>query len=182
MSRREMTQEIIMAGFGGQGVISMGIILANAGMLEDKHVTFFPSYGAEMRGGTANCSVVISREPIASPVVAVPDIVIALNEPSLLRFESQVKPGGLLFYNETLIKSKPSRQDIKIVPVGASAAAEAMGSGRIANMVMLGSYAKKAQAISLESLKKAQKLVFRKATEQMIRLNNTALEHGFGLV
>ncbi len=177
-----MTQEIIMAGFGGQGVISMGIILANAGMLENQHVTFFPSYGAEMRGGTANCSVVISSEPIASPVVAVPDVVIALNEPSLLRFESQVKPGGLLLFNETLIKSRPSRSDIKIVPIGASAAAEIMGSGRIANMVMLGAYAKKARGVRLESVKKAQKIVFKKAKEQMIKLNDAALEHGFGLV
>jgi len=177
-----MTQEIIMAGFGGQGVISMGIILANAGMLEDKNVTFFPSYGAEMRGGTANCSVVISSEPIASPVVASPDIVIALNEPSLLRFESQVKPNGILFYNQTLIKSKPTRTDIKILPIAASAVAEELGSGRIANMVMLGFYAKVTNTIALESLKRAQRVIFKKAKEQMLQLNNAALERGFGLV
>ena len=105
-----MTKEIIISGFGGQGVVSSGIILGYAGLIEDKHVTFFPSYGAEMRGGTANCSVVISSEPVASPIVANPDIVIVMNEPSLAKFESMVKPKGLLFYNQTLIKSKPKRK------------------------------------------------------------------------
>ena len=92
-----MTQEIIISGFGGQGIVSSGIILGHAGLFEDKNVTFFPSYGAEMRGGTANCSVVISTDPVASPIVANPDVVIIMNEPSLARFEPDVKPGGVLF-------------------------------------------------------------------------------------
>ncbi len=177
-----MTQEIIIAGFGGQGVISMGIILANAGMIEDRYVTFFPSYGAEMRGGTANCSVVISSEPIASPVVAQPDVVMVLNEPSLIRFEPQVKKDGFLIFNKTLIKSKPTRNDIKIFPIPASAVAEELGSGRIANMVMLGAYIKITRIVALESLQKAQRIVFKKAKEQMLQLNDTALHRGFGLV
>ncbi len=177
-----MTQEVIIAGFGGQGVISMGIILANAGMFEDKHVTFFPSYGAEMRGGTANCSVVISTEPIASPVVAKPHVVMALNEPSLVRFEGAIKPDGFLFYNQTLIKSRPARTDIKILPIAASAVAEELGSGRVANMVMLGSYIKTTGTVSLDSLKKAQQTVYKKAKEEMLKLNNTALDRGYALV
>ncbi|MEO0185578.1 MAG: 2-oxoacid:acceptor oxidoreductase family protein, partial [candidate division WOR-3 bacterium] len=97
-----MTTEIIIAGFGGQGVVSSGIILAYAGLLENLNVTFFPSYGAEMRGGTANCSVVVSDQKIASPVVTNPSVVIAMNEPSLLKFEPMVKQGGTLFFNQTL--------------------------------------------------------------------------------
>lgn len=177
-----MTSEIIIAGFGGQGIVSSGIILAHAGMLEEKHVTFFPSYGAEMRGGTANCSVVVSSGPVASPIVANPDIVIAMNEPSLLRFESTIKENGLLLYNKTLIRSTPSRKDITILPVDASAVAEELGQGRIANMVMLGVMAKKSGILKLTTLKKAQKKRFTKANEEQLKLNDSALEKGYNLL
>jgi len=177
-----MTKEIIISGFGGQGVVSSGIILAHAGMIEDKHVTFFPSYGAEMRGGTANCSVVISSDPVASPIVANPDIVIIMNEPSLTRFGRTVKPNGLLFFNQTLIKSKPTRNDITIIPVEANAIAEELGQGRIANMVMLGIMAKKTGLLNLETLKKAQRKRFTKADKEQLALNDKALERGYGLL
>ncbi len=176
-----MTKEIIISGFGGQGVVSSGIILAHAGMIEDKHVTFFPSYGPEMRGGTANCSVVVSSERVASPIFANPDIVIIMNEPSLTRFEPAVKPHGLLFFNETLIKSKPQRKDITIIPVDANAIAEELGQGRIANMVMLGVLAKKSAIVKLETLKKTQRMRFKKADEKQLALNDKALEKGFNL-
>ena len=173
-----MTKEIIIAGFGGQGIVSSGIILGYAGMLENKHVTFFPSYGAEMRGGTANCSVVISSEPVASPIVAYPDIVIIMNEPSLARFETMVKPGGILFYNKTLIKSRPKRDDITVLAIEANAIAEELGQGRIANMVMLGVLAKKTDILRLETLKKAQRERFVKASSEQLSLNDKALERG----
>lgn len=173
-----MTTEIIIAGFGGQGIVSSGIILGYAGMLENKNVTFFPSYGAEMRGGTANCSVVISSEPVASPIVAYPDIVIIMNEPSLARFEPMLKPGGILFYNKTLIKSSPKRDDITVLAVEANAIAEELGQGRIANMVMLGALAKKTNILKLETLKKAQRERFIKASHEQLSLNDKALERG----
>jgi 2-oxoglutarate ferredoxin oxidoreductase subunit gamma len=177
-----MTREIIISGFGGQGVVSSGIILAHGGLIEDKKVTFFPSYGAEMRGGTANCSVVISSDPVASPIVATPDIVIIMNEPSMARFEPAVKKQGLLFYNQTLIKSKPKRTDIDVVPVQANALAEELGQGRIANMIMLGVMVKKTGLLSLETLKKAQRKRFKKASNEQLVLNDKALEKGYGLL
>ena len=177
-----MTREIIISGFGGQGIVSSGIILAYAGLLENKHVTFFPSYGAEMRGGTANCSVVISSEPIASPVVANPDIVLVMNEPSLLKFEPLLKPMGLLFFNRTLIQSKPKRNDVEIIPVDANALAEELGTGRIANMVMLGSLVKKTGLLLLEALFKAQRKRFGRATEAQLKLNEQALKKGYEII
>ena len=104
-----MYQGVIMAGFGGQGVVSGGILMAHAGMVDGKHVTFFPAYGAEMRGGTANCSVVISSEPIASPVVAFPDTILVMNEPSLTKFAPTVKKDGLLFLNTSLVGSRSAQ-------------------------------------------------------------------------
>jgi len=177
-----MTKEIIIAGFGGQGVVSSGIMFAHAGLIEGKNVTFFPSYGAEMRGGTANCSVVVSTEPIASPVVTNPDIVVIMNEPSLAKFEPIVKPGGMLFYNKTLIKSQPKRTDITVVPIEANAIAEGLGQGRIANMIMLGGVAKKSGLLKLDSLFKAQRKSFGKAKEEQLKLNDQALEKGFNLL
>ncbi len=174
-------KEIIISGFGGQGIVSSGIILAHAGLIEDKHVTFFPSYGAEMRGGTANCSVVISSEPVASPIVATPDVVIIMNEPSLTRFEPTVKPGGMLFYNKTLIKSRPQRKDIAAVPIEANVIAEELGQARIANMVMLGAMIKKTKLLNLKTLKKAQRKRFVKANDEQLALNDKALEKGYGL-
>lgn len=177
-----MTKEIIISGFGGQGVVSSGIILALAGMIEDKHVTFFPSYGPEMRGGTANCSVVVSSETVASPIFADPDIVLIMNEPSLARFEPAVKPGGFLFFNETLIKSRPQRKDITIIPVDANAIAEELGQGRIANMVMLGAMTKKTGLVKLETLEKTQRMRFKKASKEQLALNDKALERGYNLL
>jgi 2-oxoglutarate ferredoxin oxidoreductase subunit gamma len=177
-----MTNEIIISGFGGQGVVSSGIILGYAGLLENKHVTFFPSYGAEMRGGTANCSVVISTEPVASPIVAVPDIVIIMNEPSLARFEPAVKPGGNLFYNKTLIKSTPTRKDITVIPIQANAIAEELGQGRIANMVMLGALMKQTGLLKIETLKKAQRQRFTKANAEQLALNDKAIERGYATI
>ena len=137
-----MTTEIIFAGFGGQGVILAGKILALAGMSEDKYVSHIPSYGAEMRGGTANCSVIVSDDEVASPVIEKPDVVVALNKPSMTKFEPMIKEGGLLIYNSSLIDSKPSRKDIKIIALPANELAEKCNNARGANMVVLGCLAK----------------------------------------
>ncbi|MBR4826078.1 MAG: 2-oxoacid:acceptor oxidoreductase family protein [Spirochaetaceae bacterium] len=137
-----MTTEIIFAGFGGQGVILAGKILALAGMSEDKYVSHIPSYGAEMRGGTANCSVIVSDDEVASPVIEKPDVVVALNKPSMTKFEPMIKAGGLLIYNSSLIDSKPSRKDIKSIALPANEIAEKCSNARGANMVVLGCLAK----------------------------------------
>ena len=137
-----MTTEIIFAGFGGQGVILAGKILALAGMSEDKYVSHIPSYGAEMRGGTANCSVIVSDDEVASPVIEKPDVVVALNKPSMTKFEPMIKAGGILIYNSSLIDSKPSRKDIKSIALPANEIAEKCNNARGANMVVLGCLAK----------------------------------------
>ncbi len=133
-----MTHEIIFAGFGGQGVLLAGKILCIAAMNEGKYVSHIPSYGAEMRGGTANCSVVVSDEDIASPVVESPDICVVLNTPSLTKFEPRIRKGGTLIYNTSLINIKPQRDDIKIIGIDANDISEKNGSSRAANMAALG--------------------------------------------
>ena len=137
-----MTTEIIFAGFGGQGVILAGKILTLAGMREDKFVSHIPSYGAEMRGGTANCSVIVSDEEVASPVIEKPDVVVALNKPSMTKFEEWLKPGGLLIYNSSLIDIEPSRKDIRVLALPCNEMAEETKNPRGANMVVLGCLAK----------------------------------------
>ena len=131
-----MTTEIIFAGFGGQGVILAGKILTLAGMSEDKYVSHIPSYGAEMRGGTANCSVIVSDEEVASPVIEKPDVVVALNKPSMTKFEKWLKPGGLLIYNSSLIDIEPSRKDIRTLALPANDMAAETNNARGANIQM----------------------------------------------
>jgi 2-oxoglutarate ferredoxin oxidoreductase subunit gamma len=130
--------EIIIAGFGGQGVLFLGEVLARAAMCEGREITWLPSYGPEQRGGTANCTVVISDEPIGSPVVADPSILIVLNRPSLDRFEPQVRPGGMIVYDSTMVTRAPIRTDVSAVAVPATAVASDLGSARVANVVLLG--------------------------------------------
>ncbi len=143
-----MYEGIFFAGFGGQGIILAGRIVCLAAMGEGKHVSHIPSYGAEMRGGTANCSVIVSDEPIASPLVPRPSVCVVMNKPSLLKFESIVRPGGLLIWNESLIDVAPGRTDIERLPMKANGIAEAAGSYRAANMVMLGALLKRRPAIA----------------------------------
>lgn len=173
-----MYQGVLIAGFGGQGVVSAGILLAYSGMLENKYVTFFPSYGAEMRGGTANCSVVISSDEVASPIIAHPDTVLIMNEPSLAVFEPRVKENGLMIINSSLIKSKPKRKDLDIVFVPANEKAAEVGSAKSANMVMLGAFCKKTGAISVDSVSKALPNVYTKANQEMLDKNTKALKLG----
>jgi len=135
-----MTEQIILAGFGGQGVLLAGQIIAYAGMNEGKNVSWLPSYGPEMRGGTANCNVVVSDEEVGSPVVVEADCLIVMNRPSLEKYEKDLKPGGLLLLDSDLIEIEPTRSDIKVIKVPANSLAEQAGSIKAANMVMLGAY------------------------------------------
>jgi 2-oxoglutarate ferredoxin oxidoreductase subunit gamma len=173
-----MYQGVIMSGFGGQGIISAGILLAYSGMVDGKHVTFFPAYGAEMRGGTANCSVVVSTDEVASPVVSSPDSLIVMNEPSLLKFESALKSQGLLLVNKSLVSSQPKRTDVNAVTIDANKIAEGIGTVKCANMVMLGAFINRTQAVSLESVINTLPKVFPRAKKEMLQMNVEALKKG----
>jgi 2-oxoglutarate ferredoxin oxidoreductase subunit gamma len=143
-----MYEGIFFAGFGGQGIILAGKIVCLAAMGEGKHVSHIPSYGAEMRGGTANCSVIVSDDEIASPLVPHPGVCLVMNKPSLLKFQPIVKPGGLLIWNASLIDIAPERTDIEILAVRANEIAESAGSYKSANMVMLGALLKRRPAVA----------------------------------
>lgn len=176
-----MKQEVIMAGFGGQGVMSMGMLLAYAGMMEGKEVSWMPSYGPEMRGGTANCTVIVSDKRIVSPVTPSPDTSIVMNLPSLDKFSSMIKPDGVLIINSSLIEKACSRQDIEIIKVPCNQIANELGNGKVANMVALGAYLEKTGLLPLDSVVNAMKKVFA-GKERLIPLNETALQRGAELV
>ena len=175
-----MLIKTIFAGFGGQGVMSMGLNLAQAAMLEGKNVTYLPSYGAEVRGGTANCTVAISDEEIASPVASAPDFVVAMNQPSLVRFQNQIESGGVLFLNSSLIEAEISRGDIEVVRVPANSIAEELGSPKSANMVMLGVFTKKSNLVSLSSLIEGLGITL-KSKGKLMATNKKALMAGYDL-
>ncbi|MCX7698346.1 MAG: 2-oxoacid:acceptor oxidoreductase family protein [Candidatus Goldbacteria bacterium] len=171
-----------LSGFGGQGIVSGGILLAYAGMLEGKNVSFFPSYGAEMRGGTANCSVVISDDEVASPVVTRPDVAVVFNEPSFAKFEPLVKNGGILIINESLINSKSNRKDIKIIEVPLNAIADKLGNSKVINMIALGVLAKVTGVIKPHSLINAIPNVYKKLKFDLIEINKKAVEEGYNFL
>ena len=176
-----MLIKTVFAGFGGQGVLSMGLNLAQAAMLEGKNVTYLPSYGAEVRGGTANCTVAVSDEEIASPVASSPDFIIAMNQPSLVRFQNQIQSGGVLFINSSLFEAEISRGDIEIVRVPANSIAEELGSPKSANMVMLGAFTKKSNLVSVSSVIEELKSTLKKK-QKLIAINKKALLAGYDLV
>ncbi len=176
-----MYQGVKISGFGGQGVVSAGVLLAHAGLIEGKAVSWFPSYGPEMRGGTANCSVVISGGEVATPVVSVPDTAIVMNEPSLTKFEPLIKKGGILIINSSLIKTKATRTDIKVVYVPCNEIAESVGSAKTASLVALGAFAGLTGAVSIDGIEKAMRKVFKRAKPEMLELNRKALEAGAAL-
>lgn len=177
-----MLEEVIIAGFGGQGVMLMGRLLAYAGMLEGKNVAWMPSYGPEMRGGTANCTVIISSEEIASPVVPYPRSIIVMNKPSLDKFEPTVQKDGLIIINESLIDQKVKRDDVRIVRVPANDIANKLGNLRVANMVALGTYVKKSGVVKLKTIFKALEKALAGRNQKLIDLNKKALKQGEELV
>ena len=174
-----LNEKVICAGFGGQGVMSMGQLMTYAGMLEGKEVSWLPSYGPEMRGGTANCNVIISEKPIGSPVITTDaTAAIILNLPSLDKFETDVKSGGTLFINSSLIERKVSREDVKAYYIPANELANELGNYRVANMVMLGAYLEIFKPVEVKSILEAFKKVFGEGKAHLVPLNESALLKG----
>lgn len=177
-----MDAQFLIAGFGGQGILLIGQLMAKAAMHEGKNVSWMPSYGPEMRGGEANCAVVISDEPIGSPLVTEPPVAVIMNLPSLTKFEPTMETGGMLLYNTSLISATPQRKDIKILPIPCNDIAESLGNGRVANMVMLGAIIAATNAITLDSAMDALKGVFGEKKADLLPLNRRAMEAGMEAV
>lgn len=177
-----MLEEIIIAGFGGQGVMSMGQLLAYAGMKEGKNVSWLPSYGPEQRGGTANCAVVISDEEIGSPVVTRPSAAIVLNDPSFDKFEPRIHSGGVLITNSSLVTRVSKRVDISIIEVRATEMANELGNVRVTNMILLGAYLANVNILSLDSVIQSLSNVLSPEKHHLIDLNKKALNRGAGFV
>lgn len=177
-----MLEEIVFAGFGGQGVLSLGQIVSYSAMNENREVCWMPSYGPEMRGGTANCIVSVSDEPISSPILASFDTAIVLNQPSFEKFESAIKPGGLLIYDSTTIKLKSKRDDITIVPVEASDMANGLGNIKMMGMILLGAYIKKKGVVKEDTILETLKKVLPERHHHLIPLNKEALGKGAAVV
>ena len=173
-----MNTETIFAGFGGQGILMMGYLTALAGMRQGKNVTFLPSYGAEIRGGTANCTVVVGDEEISSPVSSLPDYLVVMNHPSLMRFGSLVKDNGTVLINSSLIQASTRRPDLCEIRLEANKLANDLGAGRSANMVMLGALAQVSGLVDLDVLKAALKETKLGAKIEILKLNQRALELG----
>lgn len=177
-----MKEEIIIAGFGGQGVLSMGKILAYAGLMNDLEVTWMPAYGPEQRGGTANVTVILSDSPISSPVLDAYDTAVILNQQSLDKFESKVKPGGTLIYDPSGIHHPPTRTDIKVVPVDAMEAAIELKNGKTYNMILLGALLALRPVVGNDAVIKALKKTLPERHHHLIPLNSQAIERGAALV
>jgi 2-oxoglutarate ferredoxin oxidoreductase subunit gamma len=178
----EFFRSLLAAGFGGQGVLTLGQLVAYTAMYEGRHVTWIPSYGPEMRGGTANCSVMVSDEEIASPVVSRADYVVIMNQPSLAKFEPTVKPGGILLYNEDLVSYRNPRTDITVVAVPANALAMELGSEKVANVVVLGALVEAGDIVGADACLATIKDKLGKKKAQMMEMNITAFEKGREIV
>ncbi|MGQ9556627.1 MAG: 2-oxoacid:acceptor oxidoreductase family protein [Desulfurispora sp.] len=177
-----MFEAILIAGFGGQGVLSMGQLLAYAGMTDGRHVSWIPSYGPEMRGGTANCGVTISNRPISSPVVSEPTVLIAMNRPSLEKFEPAVVPGGLILVNSSLIDIRVQRSDVRAYYIPANELAEEIGSSKVANNTILGALLKLTGAVSIPAVEESLKKVLPARRHNLIPINLQALQAGMDFI
>jgi 2-oxoglutarate ferredoxin oxidoreductase subunit gamma len=176
-----INQEIIIAGFGGQGILSAGRLLAYAGMLENRHVSWLPSYGPEMRGGTANCHVIISDSPVGSPILNSATTLIVMNRPSLDKFEDVVVEGGIIISDSSLVDRKPIRSDVQADEIPATKMASDMGNLAYANIIMLGRLLKRTGVVSRESVIEALKEVLPEKKHYMIPEEIKALDAGMGL-
>ncbi len=177
-----MLQEIVISGFGGQGVLSMGKILAVSGMMEDKEVSWFPAYGPEQRGGTANVTVIISDEAISSPVVNKFDVAIVLNQPSLDKFEEKVKPGGVLIYDGQGINRKVQRKDINVYRVDAMDESLKMNNTKVFNMIIVGGLLKVSPMVKLENVMKGLKESLPERHHHLLPINEEAILRGMEIV
>lgn len=173
-----MKAEIIIAGFGGQGVLSMGKILAYSGLMENKEVTWMPAYGPEQRGGTANVTVIVSEERISSPILSQYDVAIVLNQPSLDKFESKVKPGGILIYDGFGIINPPTRKNINVYRIDAMDKAAELKNSKVFNMIVLGGLLKVCPIVSTDGLNKALYKTLPERHHGLIPLNMEAVEAG----
>lgn len=177
-----MTEEIIIAGFGGQGVLSMGKILAYSGIMQNQEVSWMPSYGPEMRGGTANVTVILSDGRISSPVIQEFDTAIILNQQSMDKFEARVKPGGVLLYDPNGIIRHPQRKDIKVFKVDATDTAAAMNNAKTFNMIVLGAFLKVKPIVKLENVVKGLKESLPERHHHLIPMNEDAIKKGMEIV
>ena len=174
-----MNKQILIAGFGGQGVLFAGKFLATKGLIDDKNVSWLPSYGPEMRGGTANCSVIISDDPVGSPIVSEPDCLIAMNLPSLKRYESSVVPGGMIIVDSTLIDEKVERNDVSVFYVPATKMAKDEGFATLANMILCGKLLKEISDMSFEHTTEALQKVIPARKANLLDVNLNALRVGY---
>ena len=174
-----MTHQILIAGFGGQGVLFAGKFLAYKGMVEDKNISWLPSYGPEMRGGTANCSVIISDTPVGSPIITNPDVLVAMNLPSLQKFVNDVVPGGIIVLDSTLIGAKVEREDVKVFYVPATQMAKDAGFATLANMILMGKVIKETQAVRFDNNKETLESFIPAKKAKLIDINCQALQAGY---
>ena len=174
-----MTDNIIITGFGGQGILFVGKILAYAALLKGKQLSWLPSYGPEMRGGTANCHVIVSDEPVGSPIIINPNILISMNKPSLEKFENDVVPGGTIIYDKTLIDREIKRDDVKVVAVDATGIATKEGKALMANMIMLGALLKATGIFTLDEIKAGVEKAVPISKKEMAEINMKLIEEGY---
>lgn len=177
-----MTEEIIISGFGGQGVLSMGKILAYAGIMEDKQVSWMPAYGPEQRGGTANVTVIISDEPVSSPIISSYDTAILLNQPSLEKFENSVKPGGTIIYDGHSIIQPPKRDDINVYRIDAMEEAARSGNSKVFNMLVLGGLLKVREIASVDDVVKGLHKALPERHHKLIPMNEAAIRRGMEII
>ncbi len=173
-----MTREYLFAGFGGQGLLFSGKVLAYKGLIEDKNVSWLPSYGPEMRGGTANCSVIVSDDPVGAPIVLNPDVLVAMNLPSLDKYESAVRPGGTILVESSLIARKVTRTDVNVYYVPATKLAEEVGAPQLANMILVGKMLSVFGEYNEETVSAALEKCISARHADMLELNRKAMETG----
>lgn len=174
-----MTTQLLIAGFGGQGVLFAGKFIAYKGLQEGRELSWLPSYGPEMRGGTANCSVILSDDPVGSPIVSHPDVLIAMNLPSLDKYEDAVVPGGMIFVDSTLIERKVKRTDVKVFYIPSTALAQSIGAPTLANMIMVGKFIKESGAVEYENLEAALKKIVSARHADLFDINLKAINCGY---
>lgn len=174
-----MNNEIVIAGFGGQGVLFAGKLLAYTGMMLDKEVSWLPSYGPEMRGGTCNCHIILKDDLVGSPVVVEPTEVIALNGPSFQKFENSIVKGGKMIYDSTLIDVKPVRDDIEYIAIPATKMADDINASKLANMIITGKMIKETGVFTLEEVLEAVKKLVPASKPELLELNQTAIKKGY---
>jgi len=173
-----MEYNMIFAGFGGQGILLAGQIVAEAGMINGKDVTWMPSYGPEMRGGFARCSVIISDDTIGTPVISTPDVLVAMNQPSLDRFGPEVVSGGTIIYNSSLCKNAPTRDDVTIIPIACNELAISLGQPKVANMTIIGAVMEVTDFFNMDDMKPIVTERFGSKRPELIDINLQAIELG----